>query len=182
MEEAKGKTKSTYQMCGDKGCRNYGWIPRLDPFKGAGTAGCSARSLQLLLKRQAWTRTHFITYPLFVPYIPLATPLLLRDGTRTRDITTKEMLICVLRKCAIISFAIFTLSDIVNKISSKFKELENLNGNQNYHSGNKSILNIKCLEKFKVWVNQIKISLFFLTQMRRSNKSSIMLSEQKSTK
>lgn len=35
MEGTKNKTKSTYQMCGNKGRRNHGWIPRLDTFKGA---------------------------------------------------------------------------------------------------------------------------------------------------
>jgi len=35
MEKTKNKTKSTYQMCGNKGRRNHGWIPRLDTFKGA---------------------------------------------------------------------------------------------------------------------------------------------------
>lgn len=39
--------------------------------------------------RQAWTRTRFITC-LFVPYIPLTTPLLLRDEIRARDTVTKE--------------------------------------------------------------------------------------------
>lgn len=32
----RNKTKSTYQMCGNKGHRNHGWIPRLDTFKSAG--------------------------------------------------------------------------------------------------------------------------------------------------
>lgn len=36
-EETKSKTKSTYQMCEDKGRRNHGWIPRLDTLKGTET-------------------------------------------------------------------------------------------------------------------------------------------------
>lgn len=94
-EETKGKTKSTYQMCEDKGRRNHGWIPRLDTLKGTETLVPSF-PIVAPAAHQAWTRTHFITY-LFVPYIPLATSLLLRDEIRARDTMTKETLTRVTR-------------------------------------------------------------------------------------
>lgn len=94
-EEAKGKTKSTYQMCEDKGRRNHGWILRLDTLKGTETL-VSSFPIVAPAAHQAWTRTHFITY-LFVPYIPLTTPLLLRDEIRARNTMTKETLTRVTR-------------------------------------------------------------------------------------
>lgn len=86
-EETKGKTKSTYQMCEEQRSPES----RQNSATGHSLSKVQrhtglSRSISIVVPaaHQAWTRTHFITC-LFVPYIPLATPLLLHDEIRTRD-------------------------------------------------------------------------------------------------
>lgn len=91
IEGTKNKTKSTYQMCGNKGRRNHGWIPRLDTFKGAQIL--VSRILAVATAASSFNSDAFHYVPLCSMYPPV-TALLLRDEIRTRDTMAKETLVC----------------------------------------------------------------------------------------